>query len=271
MNTKILSNRALSIIDQYRHFTVGTTTTSVPYFNNKTARSRIALRTFIGKGSPKEIFEEVESIMTRDHLPSDQLSDKTLKKILIDRNIGIDCSGFAYYILNAESQELGRGTIDKHLSFINCTSIIGKIRCSLRPIENCDVATLAHDKNSLLVPIDLIKPGDMITMAGQSVTNQPTADRSIEIFDNERDHILVIHQIDYQNFTPFKLYYSHAVAYPEDGIYGTGIRQGTIQIADMRRPITNALWDENGRTGENNRLFIRATKSKTEVRRLKWM
>jgi hypothetical protein len=261
MNTKILSNRALSVIDQYRHFTIGTAVTSVPYFNNKTLRARGALRIYTGKGSPKDIFEEVESVMTKNHFPAEQMSDETLKKLLVDQNIGIDCSGFAYYILNAESEEMGKGSIDKHISFVNCTGIIGKIRCSLRPIENCDVATLAHNKNSRVIENKEIQPGDVITMT--STGNDE--------FDNEREHILIIHQVDYQNFTPFKLYYSHAVAYPEDGIYGTGIKQGAIDIPEINKPVTDGHWIENDVEGVNNRIFIRAQKSKTEVRRLRWM
>jgi len=261
MNTKILSNRAIGVIEQYKHFTVGTAIASVPYFNNKTIRARGALRTYAGKGSPKDIFEEMESILTKDHIKPEQISDETLKKILTDQNIGIDCSGFAYYILNALSEDSGKGSLDKHLSFVNCTSIIGKIRCSLRPIENCDVSTLSNDKNSHIVQNDDIKPGDLITMNNSSN----------DAFDRERDHILIIHQVDYQNFVPFKLYYTHAVAYPEDGIYGTGIKQGTIDMLSVGKPITEAEWIEDGKTGADNRIFNRANKSMTEVRRLNWL
>ena len=261
MNTKILSNRALGVIDQYVHFTIGSAVASVPYFNNRTVRARAALRTYAGKGSPKDIFEEVESIMTKSHFPKEQMSDEALKKLLTDQNIGIDCSGFAYYVLNAESIESGKGPLDKHLSFVNCTGIIGKIRCSLRPSENCDVATLASDKNSRAAISKEIRPGDMITMMG-------TQDG---IFGIERDHILIIHQVDYQNFSPFKLYYTHAIAYPEDGVYGTGIKQGTIEIIDAGKPITEARWTEDGKEGPNDRIFMRAQRSRTEVRRLKWL
>jgi len=261
MNTKFLPNRALSVIDQYRHFTIGNSVCSVPYFNNKTARARGALRAYVGKGSPKDIYEEVESFLNKEHLPADQLSDTSLKKLLVDHNIGIDCSGFVYYVLNAYNEESDKGSIDKHLSFINCTGILGKIRCSLRPAENCDVATLAHDKNSNIVSIADLKPGDLITMISASVDET----------DNEHDHVLVIHQTDYQNFFPTKLYYSHAVAYPEDGVYGNGIRQGTIEVPSPNISLTSCRWIEDGKEGQNNRIFIRANRSNTEIRRLKWM
>ena len=212
----------------------------------------------------------MESIITKNHIQPAQISDEGLKELLTDQNIGIDCSGFAYYVLNAESEEAGKGSLDKHLSFVNCTGIVGKIRCSLRPIENCDVSTLADNKNSRIIPNAEIKPGDMVMMVGSSITSSDAIDTTTAT-DPERDHILVIHQIDYQNFTPFKLYYSHAVAYPEDGVYGTGIKQGTIEIVDVNKPITEALWTEDSKTGTNNRIYNRAQKSNTQVRRLKWL
>ncbi len=275
MNTKTLSNRALNVIDQYLHFKVGNAVCSVPYFNNKTVKARATLRVSSGKGSPKDIFDEVQTLFVKAHVAVGSISDESLKKILTDNNIGIDCSAYAYYILNAESEELGKGSIDKHISFINCHGLVGKIRCSLRPIENCDVSTLTNDKNSRAISIKEIVPGDIITMVGKSSaddTNDSIKSPQGLIFtEYDRDHILVIHQVEYQNFIPYKIHYSHAVAYPEDGVYGSGIKQGVIEITDINKSITEQAWIENEKQGDANRIFTRAKKSKTEVRRLKWL
>ena len=257
MNTKVLSNRALSVIDQYLHFKIGNAVCSIPYYNNKTLRVGGPLRAYKGKGSPKDIFEEVESIIIKQHLDINAVADESLKKLLTDNNIGIDCSGFAYYVLNAENQERKKGPLDKQLSFTSCKGFMGKIVCSLRPAENCDVATFAHKKNSNVIATNNIEPGDYISMVGGSE-------------GADRNHILVIHQVEYQNFIPIKLHYSHAVAYPEDGLYGTGIKQGTIEIVDLNKPITDARWIENSNEGDTNRIHLRAKISKTEIRRLRW-
>src|SRR6202012_262183 len=98
---------------------------------------------------------------------------------------------------------------------------------------NCDVATLADDINSSIVPLNEAAPGDIITMTGGPE-------------GSERDHILVIHQVDRHNSSTAKLYYSHAVAYPEDGIYGSGIKQGTIEITDLNRSLIEQSWTESG-------------------------
>lgn len=255
MNTKTLTHRAFSVIAQYEHFTLEQAVCSVPYFNNKVTRSRASLRTLVGKGSPKDIHEELLGILIKNHVDQKEIGDESLKRILTDNNIGIDCSGFAYYILNAESEERNKGPLDKHLHFVNCHGLFGKIRCALRPVENCDVRTLADNKNSRAIPIQDAQPGDIISML-----SGPD--------ESDRDHILVIYQIEYQNFVPTKIHYTHAVAYPSDGIYGTGIKKGIIQIADISKDLVSQLWTENEKTGQDNILFVRATKSTTELRRL---
>ncbi len=258
MTTQTLSPSALSVIDQYLHFQIGASVCSVPYFNNKTAHQRMALGARIGKGSPKDILDEVQSIIVKDRISANLLEDKTLKKILTDNNIGIDCSGFAYFVLNEASREAGKESIGMHISFVDAHGFFGKIRSKLRPVENCNVATFAHEKNSRLISMkdEAVMPGDIITMTDDS---------------NERDHILIIHEVDSERSRPVKLYYSHAIAYPEDGVYGTGIKQGVIEITDPNKSIAEQRWIENSLEGMANRLFTRAQKSKTELRRLNWL
>ncbi len=258
MNTKTLSPRALSVIDQYFHFKAGSAVCSVPYFNNKVTKIRAALNVLIGKGSPKEIFEEVQALSVKNHVAIESIADESLKKILVDNSIGIDCSGFTYYVLNAESQERGSGALEKHISFVQANGLLGKLTASLHPVRTIGVRTFADDKNSQVILIKEIQPGDMITMLA-------------ETGEHDRNHILVIHQVEYQNFIPYKIHYSHAIAYPEDGVYGSGIKQGTIEITDINAPITEQVWIENSAQGDANRICVRAKKSKTEVRRLRWL
>ncbi len=256
MNTKTLSLRALSVIDQYKNFAVGKAVCNVPYFNNKTTRARGALRAYVGKGSPKDIYEEVTASLNKEHVAIDILTGESLKKYLTDKNIGIDCSGLAYYILNAESEERGEGSLDKNIHFVNTHGLFGKVRSLLRPVENCNVSTLANDKNSSIVKLKDIQPGDMITMLSKT---------------NERDHILVVSAVDFQNSLPQKIYYAHANAYPEDGVYGTGLRQGYIDIinlgSDKNLENTNILecaWSEIN-------LHSKMSGYDVLIRRLNWL
>lgn len=246
------------MIDQYQNFKVGNATCSIPYFNNKTIGGRGVLRVYGGKGSPKEIYEEVLACMTKDHVDTSVLSNESLRKYISDKNIGMDCSGLAYYILETESRERKIGQFDKKIRFINCHGLFGKIRCALRPVENCDVKTFADNRNSKFISIKEVAPGDIITMVGGAT----------EASGSDRDHILVIHQVEYQNFVPIKLHYTHTIAYPEDGLYGTGVRQGSIEILGLERNILEDAWLEDGKKPEL--LISRAKRSKTEIRRLNW-
>ena len=256
MEQKHLSNQALAVINQYLNFKIGKAVCSVPYFNNKKTGSRAALRAFIGKGSPEEIAIEVETILLKNRINRELLTDHDLKKIMTDNNLGIECSGFVYHILNAHCHSTNNDSIKKHLNFPECTGLLGKIRCSFRPAENCNVATFAHDSNSQTISSAQVRPGDIITMTNGGL-------------EKIRDHILIIHQVDYLNGIPAKIHYSHSIAYPADGLYNTGVRQGAIEITDINQPITAQRWTE-GNDQSVDLLVQRAQKSKTEIRRLRF-
>jgi hypothetical protein len=260
MEIKTLSKPALETIDRYLNFKVGAAVCSVPYFNNKTSRSKVALRAYKGKGSPKDILDEAETVLAKNRVDLNSLSDEDLKKFLVDNNLGIECSGFAYHVLEAECQSQGFGHLKNHLAFVNCKGIFGKAVCSLRPAENCDVATFASNENSRAITLKEVQPGDIITMTNSQDVTHP----------GERNHILVVHEVAYNNSIPVKISYTHSAAYPEDGVYGTGIRQGYIEIVSDDHSGSEAKWVENGLEGAANHLHLRAQRSKMEVRRLKW-
>lgn len=257
METKTLTSSGLSVINNYLNFTIGQASCSVPYFNNKTVLSRASLRVYIGKGTAQDISEEINSILIKSHISANTLSSESLKKLLTDRNLGIDCSGFAYHVLDAHSRSQNQKSLSSLISFTNCHGLIGKIRCSLRPIENCDVATMADDKNSSIVSIDKVLPGDIITIQGGT-----------GVTDIDRDHVLVIHRVDYRDFIPTQIHYSHIIAYPNDGLYGTGVKQSIINITDTSKPLIEASWIEDGKSEDKNIIFKRAKNSTTEIRRI---
>jgi hypothetical protein len=256
MTAKLLSEKAFSVINHYKNFTTGFAVCSIPYFNNRRDRARAKLRAQAGKGSPQEILDEAESVATHQKINLKALDSLSLKKFLVDSNIGIDCSGLAYYILNAEMESRGKGRLK--LSYPYQKGPIGFLRALLRPIENTDVATLAHDRNSRQIELKYIQPGDMITMVGGPD-------------NNDRDHVLVVHEVDYKDDVVAGISYTHTVAWPTDGVYAHGVRQGTIRIIDIEKPITEQDWLEAEMTGSSNYTFTRATKSKTEIRRLNWL
>jgi hypothetical protein len=255
MNTKIVSNGTLEMINQYKNFHIGNAVCSIPYFNNKHYGRRAGLRVEIGKGSPKDIFEEIKNKALEQRVDINLINSEGLKRFLVDNNIGIDCSAFVYYVLNEEGLSRKKGGLDRHLHFPFSKGILGKIKSKIRPVENTDVKTFAHDKNSKVVPIKDAQVGNIIT-----TTNGLNRD--------DRDHILFIYQIEYQNFSPTILHYIHATAWPTDGEYGHGIHEGKIEIFSLEKALIEQRWIEQDKIDEENYTFANAKKNQTELRTL---
>ncbi len=249
IDTKRLSPQALEVIDGY---------SNIPYFNNKIVQARMSLRARAGKGSPKDIFDELQTIVKKHHIDASTLSDESRKKLLVDNNLGVDCSALAYHALDAESRGRGQGHLNRHLTFMTGRNPMTKMLSYLRPVENCNVKTFASDTNSRVIALKEVRPGDFITMLGGP--------------DNvDRDHILLIHEAEYAGESPVSIHYSHAVAYPKDGLYGTGLKRGKIDIANPEQGFTKQSWPEDGSAQKAEGILKRAHDSKTELRRLKWL
>ena len=260
MEVKTLSQKALKVINDYSNFTIGNASCSVPYFNNKKIKNRAGLRAQIGKGRAQEIREELEIILKKNKIDLEQISNENLKKILVDNNIGIECSGFVFHVLDAEAQSRNLGSIARKIHFINCRGFVGQIRCAIRPIENCDVSTFASDKNSLIIETKSILPGDIITMMSEDK-------------DLMRNHILIIKEVEYQDNIPKSFSYAHAIAYREDCIYGSGIRQGKIVLTYPNADLQGQEWLPEHNTS-TNLLKNYKNKYKIEIRRprfLSWL
>ena len=254
MNTKVISDQSLTMINQYRNFHIDSAICSVPYYNNRVAGRRAALRVEVGKGSPKDIYEELKHIFLKNKVDTKLLTSESLKKIMVENNIGIDCSGFAYFVLNEESLSRKKGSLSRKLHH-------DRFLAMFRPIINTSVLTFADNRNSKVIPIKDAQVGDIITMVGGTE-------------GGERNHILVINQIEYQNFIPVTLHYVHAIAWPTDGEYGHGIHEGKIELTNLEKKLTEQRWIElekdSSVNADENYTFSRARQSTTELRRLNW-
>jgi hypothetical protein len=124
-------------------------------------------------------------------------------------------------------------------------------------VENASVETFAHEKNSKKIDLREISIGDMIIILGNK-----------ELID--RNHLLIVNQIEYQNFIPTNIHYIHAISWPTDGKYDSGIHEGEIEIVDINKNITEQNWIENEKTGKENYTFSKALEGKTSINRLNW-
>lgn len=207
MITKRINDISINVIEQYR---------DIPYFNNRRTPVRGALPVQIGKGSPKEIHEEIEFLIKKNKLDANSID---IRKLLVESNIGIDCSGFTYHVLRKTNY-----------SFPYAGGFFRKIIAKFRPVTNIDVKTFAHDSNSKLTPLRDVLPGDIITLVGNG--------------DASRNHIVVIDQIEYQNELPSVIHYVHSIAIPEDGQFNHGFHEGKIEVINVDKPLTDQVWSE---------------------------
>ncbi len=229
---------------------------NAPYFNNKKSEVHGGLRVLVGKGSPADIVEEALIISLRDKLDLSKMTAEEMKKFLVDNHIGIDCSGLAYYVLDAELRARGKGGLKKFLKFPNVKNPLRKLLTKLRTAENTNVKVFANDMNSFVIELKDIQPGDIITMLGSGK-------------NHDRDHMLIVEKVSMNN-EQLTIGYVHSLEWRTDGRYNHGVRQGTITVSDSAQPIIKGTWSEQGKTGDENETLERAKfAEKLEIRRLK--
>jgi len=247
LHVQTLPEKVEEMIDAYTHIPVGNVYINTPYINNRRQGIRGGLRVAIGKGTPKEIRDEIKLSLQKHHIEV-QNDPIILKKHIISTGIGIDCSGFVYHVLSAYRS--------MHISFPYAKSLLGRIRARLRPAMNANVKTLAHDNNSTVIPLTDAQPGDIITMTHASPEKE------------KEDHILLITKVVSIGHVPYIIYYTHAKRWQKDDTFNHGIRMGEIRVTDSTTGITEQLWTEDAVSGDMNDTYIQAKGAYTEIRRL---
>ncbi|MBP9761358.1 MAG: hypothetical protein KBD15_03925 [Candidatus Magasanikbacteria bacterium] len=245
-----------NVLKHYQAIVIGNTTVRCPYFNNKKTNIRGALRVLIGKGSPEDIEEEALLIGLREKIDLTKLDAVQAKKFLVDHFLGVDCSAFMYYMLEAEVAAQKKKPLKKILHFPFAKGL-RRIIAACRPVENLNVQTLAHPKNSVEISLSEVQPGDMICMIGTGK-------------DHTLDHVLIITEVETQGDSVVRIAYAHSLNWSTDGKYDTGIRLGEIQIHNATAGLQEQTWQENNKTGtENETLFRAKTANNLSIRRLK--
>ncbi|MFB6181844.1 MAG: hypothetical protein ABEJ24_03020 [Candidatus Magasanikbacteria bacterium] len=252
---KKLNQKALETIDNFLNLEIAGIKTACPYFNNKRANIRAGLKVKVGKGSPEEIEQEVKVLAKKKGVNLKEFDESDLRKFMIDNNIAIDCSGFAYYVLNAQYQQEHEVELKKNLSFKR-KSLIRIIISHFRPITNTNVKLLSDENNSKKVELRRVNPGNFISIKGYGAKNK-------------KDHIAVINSVDYKDNSPETISCVHSFRWSSDGKYEGGVRRFKIKIDDLNSDITKQTWIEKGEENEDNETYLAASSAqKTEIREL---
>lgn len=248
----MLSPKAQQLIHNYFNLPfTNVNNVRCPYFINSKKVVRGQLRVLAGKGTPQEIVEEAKIISIQYdynifdkhglcHLPEEKKS-ATVKKYLIDYNLGIDCSGFVVHILQAHFREIKNIDFVKKIKIVSAKKLYRYLISRLRPIENIGVNTLYH--NTKKVKLLNIKSGDMIIM----LKTGP---------NKNRDHILLV-----TNYNDNIIQYTHARPWSNEGKYGHGVSQGEIKIIN-KKGLLKQEWRECNKIGNDNETYLKAKNAK---------
>ncbi|MDE1874907.1 MAG: hypothetical protein KGI79_02135 [Patescibacteria group bacterium] len=252
-----LDGKARETINLYLALPIGTKP-SCPYFNNRRRRTKSQLRVLKGKGSPQEIAEEALIDALHERVDVNGLSTDKLKEFIANHDLGVDCSGFAYHVLDALAHEKrGRSLASSIKS--NRQGFIGSMVARLRPAENMGVSTFANERNSFAITPLEARPGDIIVFLGTGK-------------DGTYNHMMVVTGTEQGEGTlgDIRITYAHSYAWPSDGATGHGVREGDILVHES--DILGGAWKEKGETGSANYTFESARGAKEiSIRRLKFL
>ena len=238
-----------STINHYLNLNIAEKKVQTPYLNNRRSAIRGALAVLIGKGSPKDIEEEIQIISLKERIDLNDLPAEKIKEFLVENNLGVDCSGFVYYILDALVQDTKNKKLKQIIHFPLARSIVRKMIAKLRPAENCGVTTLAHESNTKKIELKDVQANDLIIFIGSG----PTQDYN---------HIMFVKSVEKENNNLKKINYIHSFKWPSDGKYNHGVRRGIIEVVDSGKNILEQKWREQGKANEDNWTWVQAKSAK---------
>jgi hypothetical protein len=217
------------VIEEYFNLEIANQKVKTPYFRN-VKRVRAELRSLSGKGTADEIVEEVLIYAKLRGVSLSSISDVEIRDFMESQGLGIDCSGFVAYILDALSRELTNKSLSRHIQFPKA-SIYRRVIRRIRFIENTSAQILTDENNCQTVTLAEIKPGDLIRLKGHK----------------RGDHVAVVSEVEYEENLPIRFKYAHSSPHYDKQ---NGVRIGEVEVVDSKAELKDQRWlefDENGR------------------------
>lgn len=216
-------------LDQFLNFRIGGKKVDMPYWMNDLKRGIYG--PYGGKGTPEEIRAATLEAVKEENLDLKELSDKEIYQLMKKKHIGLDCSGFAYQILNFLDLQKGGDGLENSVEGVNG-----------RGIKKTNADALTNDINSIPVrSLREVKVGDLIRIHGGK-------------------HVAVIVDISDQEIT--FAHSSHKTK--EDGPH-----LSRIKIVDSEKGIECQVWEEKTLDGREYCSAFLNPNNKDGLRRLK--
>lgn len=227
MEIKSIDKIAKDRIKEYFNLPLGGKRVKCPYYISSKSE-RAGLRVMIGKGTPDEIAHEVKVWAKLKGVDLSKMTGLQIREFMIERNIGIDCSGFVAQVLNYWLNKTSGKSLVSMFEFAD-NSIMSRLRRFFRPIENIGANTMTSELNCIRVEsYNDIKPYDLIRAKGKQKNAHHVALITDVYFDEKG------------NLTKFEYVHSHRF-YEEKN----GVRRGSVDIVDSKKPLKEQRWNDD--------------------------
>lgn len=212
------SSKALQeLFFQYTHLPLGGKEIACPYWMNKLKSG--LLGPFGGKGTPSQIVQAVEKAAAETGQDLKRMSEKEILNFMKRKKIGVDCSGFVFWMLNALDEEKGGDGILNDLP---------EAKGSFLPAGRANVKLLTSEKYTVPIKLSQVQVGDLVRMA-------------------RGKHVLIIFKVVRTTGKVVALQYAHS----SDKTLLSGVHLGEIKILDENQGLEKQQWQETTLKGEN--------------------
>ena len=227
-----MPDAAKEAVNQYLQMELVGKRFSCPYFMNK-RKQRGGLRVMIGKGSPEEITSEVKIMAHLKNFDLNNASPDQIRKFMLERDIGIDCSGFVAQVLNAWLESDHKGKLMQYLKFSD-GSLVSRLRRTLRQVENIGAESLTSEANCTIVTnLNDIRPGDLVRLKGK---------------EKNSHHVLLISTVTLEDDRVLEFEYVNST---QEYGNSNGARSGRVIVTNPDGDLKDQQWLDNDESGRN--------------------
>lgn len=204
------------LFNQYTHLPIGGKEIPCPYWMNKIKLGIVG--PYGGKATPKQIVETVEYEAKKDNFDLQTATSKEILVFMKNKKIGVDCSGFVFWMLDALDLEKGGDGITDDIP-----GSVGKFVAA-----RANVVMLTDEKVAKPVELEEIKVGDMIQLGGKK-------------------HVAIVTKLLKEAGVIKEIEYCHSSSQTKDSV----VHSATIKVADPKLGLKKQDWEEKTKTGEN--------------------
>ncbi|MDP3954856.1 MAG: hypothetical protein Q8Q15_00645 [bacterium] len=217
-------------LDKFFNFKVVGKKVIIPYWMNQLENEIYG--PFGGKGTPVEILEAIFKAAKEQNMDLHKMSKVAINSFMTKNRIGLDCSGFAYQILNFIDLERGGDGLEN--SVVGVGEKMG--------ITKTNADALTNNTNSIAIEnLQEVKTGDTVRFHGGK-------------------HVMVITEADEK-----QIEYAHISSRTK--IKGPHLAR--IHIKDLSLGLEDQVWEEETKDGKNWKETLFSPISGDGVRRLK--